>query len=298
MNIEPFNLEEPIENQAPPVVTMVDQRTMAQLLQAPTEGYEEHLSTSSSTPGVSPDVAKLKDMVRALLLDKKNQSQAPATVKAVEESCVTCGEYSPNNDLIYTIPEMFTDEHTLDYLYPPRYDDSDDDLFDLKTDNDKWEKILYEDPFDSKENKIKDSKLLVDELDSPGLSSFLPHFLESDSVLYEDFTEVDTLTSTDNEDKVFNPGILFHKNLYEVTNRVTPNKNVKKISSSNASLILEDYNPLISDHELPFHIEIPRITPDYESSRAHGLSIVHSSFTSAASLWESNILILSTNVYL
>ncbi|GJX55339.1 reverse transcriptase domain-containing protein [Tanacetum coccineum] len=30
-------------------------------------------------------------MVRALLLDKKNQSQAPATVKAAEESCVTCG---------------------------------------------------------------------------------------------------------------------------------------------------------------------------------------------------------------
>ncbi|GKD00813.1 hypothetical protein Tco_1171087, partial [Tanacetum coccineum] len=49
------------------------------------------VSTSSSTPGVSPDVAELKDMVRALLLDKKNQSQAPATVKAVEESCVTCG---------------------------------------------------------------------------------------------------------------------------------------------------------------------------------------------------------------
>ncbi|GJS68332.1 reverse transcriptase domain-containing protein [Tanacetum coccineum] len=34
---------------------------------------------------------ELKDMVKALLLDKKNQSQAPATVKAVEESCVTCG---------------------------------------------------------------------------------------------------------------------------------------------------------------------------------------------------------------
>ncbi|GJX79355.1 reverse transcriptase domain-containing protein, partial [Tanacetum coccineum] len=30
-------------------------------------------------------------MVKALLLDKKNQSQAPAPVKAVEESCVTCG---------------------------------------------------------------------------------------------------------------------------------------------------------------------------------------------------------------
>ncbi|GKD16574.1 hypothetical protein Tco_1205732 [Tanacetum coccineum] len=44
------------------------------------------VSTSSSTLGVSPDVSKLKDMVKALLLDKKNQSQAPATVKAVEES--------------------------------------------------------------------------------------------------------------------------------------------------------------------------------------------------------------------
>nr|GEZ66181.1 hypothetical protein [Tanacetum cinerariifolium] len=30
-------------------------------------------------------------MVKALLLDKKSQNQAPATVKAVEESCVTCG---------------------------------------------------------------------------------------------------------------------------------------------------------------------------------------------------------------
>ncbi|GKC45952.1 reverse transcriptase domain-containing protein [Tanacetum coccineum] len=49
------------------------------------------MSTSNSTPGISPDVAELKDMVKALLLDKKNQSQAPATVKAVEESCVTCG---------------------------------------------------------------------------------------------------------------------------------------------------------------------------------------------------------------
>ncbi|GKE84205.1 hypothetical protein Tco_1557947, partial [Tanacetum coccineum] len=46
-------------------------------------------SSSSSTPDISPDVAELKDMVKALLLDKK--SQAPAPVKAVEESCVTCG---------------------------------------------------------------------------------------------------------------------------------------------------------------------------------------------------------------
>ncbi|GJS61442.1 reverse transcriptase domain-containing protein [Tanacetum coccineum] len=39
--VEPFNLVEPIENQAPPIVTMADNRTMAQLLKAPTEGYED-----------------------------------------------------------------------------------------------------------------------------------------------------------------------------------------------------------------------------------------------------------------
>nr|GEW45579.1 reverse transcriptase domain-containing protein [Tanacetum cinerariifolium] len=49
------------------------------------------VSTNASTFGVSPDVAELKDMVKALLLDKKSQNQSPAPVKAVKESCVTCG---------------------------------------------------------------------------------------------------------------------------------------------------------------------------------------------------------------
>nr|GEV44200.1 reverse transcriptase domain-containing protein [Tanacetum cinerariifolium] len=49
------------------------------------------VSTTTSTSGVSPDVAELKVMVRALLLDKKGQNQSPTSVKAVEESCVTCG---------------------------------------------------------------------------------------------------------------------------------------------------------------------------------------------------------------
>ncbi|GJX40338.1 hypothetical protein Tco_0255328 [Tanacetum coccineum] len=81
--------------------------------------------------------------------------------------------------------------------------------------------------------------------------SFLLSLSVGTSVLYEDFSEVDTLTLIDNEDKVFNPGILVHENHNEVTNRVTPDKNVKKKSSSNASLILRDY-------------------PDYEASRARG----------------------------
>ncbi|GKD97000.1 reverse transcriptase domain-containing protein, partial [Tanacetum coccineum] len=52
------------------------------------------VSTSTSTSGVSPDVAELKDMVRALLLDKQTSPvpiPASAPVKAVEQSCVTCG---------------------------------------------------------------------------------------------------------------------------------------------------------------------------------------------------------------
>ncbi|GKD09436.1 reverse transcriptase domain-containing protein [Tanacetum coccineum] len=55
------------------------------------------VSASSSTPCFSPDVAalttdvaELKDMIKTMLLDKQ-KSQAPATVKAVEQSCVTCG---------------------------------------------------------------------------------------------------------------------------------------------------------------------------------------------------------------
>nr|GEX47417.1 reverse transcriptase domain-containing protein [Tanacetum cinerariifolium] len=49
------------------------------------------VSTNTSTSGISTDVAKLKGMVKALLLDKKSQNQSHAPVKAVEESFVTCG---------------------------------------------------------------------------------------------------------------------------------------------------------------------------------------------------------------
>nr|GEZ94533.1 hypothetical protein [Tanacetum cinerariifolium] len=55
------------------------------------------VSTSSSTLAISSEVAELKDLVRALILDKKNQSSAPvssptpAPVKEVEPNCVTCG---------------------------------------------------------------------------------------------------------------------------------------------------------------------------------------------------------------
>nr|GEU80582.1 hypothetical protein [Tanacetum cinerariifolium] len=138
---------------------------------------------------------------------------------------------NPNENLVDTIPEMFTDEHTLDYSSPPIYDDFYDEF---ESDNDD----AYNDPFESKGEKIKESKLLIDKLDLPRSSDFLPS-PEYDSFLFEDFFEVDGLPSTNNEDKIFNPGILIHENLSEVT----------------ASLILEDFDPPL--YELPFHKEVP-----------------------------------------
>nr|GEY17820.1 hypothetical protein [Tanacetum cinerariifolium] len=123
----------------------------------------------------------------------------------------------PNDNLFDTILEMFTDEHTIDYSSPPLYDEYDDDLVELES------------------------------------SDFLPSPMY-DSFLFEDFSEVDALPSTNNDDKVFNLGILIHWNPSEVTVQVTPDKNVKKIFISYASLILEDFDPPL--YELPFYKEV------------------------------------------
>nr|GEV80763.1 hypothetical protein [Tanacetum cinerariifolium] len=157
----------------------------------------------------------------------------------------------PNDNLFDTILEMFTDEHTLDYSSPLIYDEFYDDLDEFESDNDD----AYNDPFDSKGDKIKKSKLLIDELDLPTSSEFLlsPKY---DSFLFENFFEVDALPSTNNEDKVFNLGTLIHENLFEVNTRVALDKNVKKISISHASLILKDFDPPLSDYELHFHKEV------------------------------------------
>nr|GFC25982.1 hypothetical protein [Tanacetum cinerariifolium] len=73
-----------------------------------------------------------------------------------------------NDNLVDTMPEMYTDEHALDYLSPPLYDEYDDDLFKVESDTE----YVYNDPFNSKGEKIKECKLLIDELDLP--SDFLP----------------------------------------------------------------------------------------------------------------------------
>nr|GFC08884.1 hypothetical protein [Tanacetum cinerariifolium] len=73
------------------------------------------VSTSSSTPTISFEVAKLKDMVRALLLDKKNQSSAPAhsptpaPVKSIEPNCVTCGGAHSYQNCLATNVNVYRD---------------------------------------------------------------------------------------------------------------------------------------------------------------------------------------------
>ncbi|GKC33932.1 hypothetical protein Tco_1046316 [Tanacetum coccineum] len=117
-----------------PVATMADTRTMSELLQAPTSAsfeacdrfkdllrkcphhnfLELHqidtfynaltqsaqdslnaaaMSTTTSFPSPSPDVTALTEIVKELVLMNKATQQA--TVKAIEETCVTCGGPHP-----------------------------------------------------------------------------------------------------------------------------------------------------------------------------------------------------------
>nr|GEV75266.1 hypothetical protein [Tanacetum cinerariifolium] len=78
----------------------------SKVVQSRAKAVVAKVSTSSSTPAISSDIAELKDMVKALLLDKKNQSPAPtpsttlAPVKAIEPNYVTCsGAHSYQNCL-------------------------------------------------------------------------------------------------------------------------------------------------------------------------------------------------------
>nr|GEU54967.1 hypothetical protein [Tanacetum cinerariifolium] len=103
---------------------------------------------------------------------------------------------NPADIFVDAIPEMFTDEHALDYSSPLIFDEYDDD------------------------------------------------FLE---------VEVDSLPSTNNEDKIFNPGILIQEKPVEIITRVVQDK---KLEISNASLVLKDFDP--SFYEPLLFKEVPK----------------------------------------
>nr|GEW39614.1 hypothetical protein CTI12_AA501300 [Tanacetum cinerariifolium] len=92
--------------------------------------------------------------------------------------------------------EMFTDEQPLDYSFPLRFDVYPDDFLEIESNADNFD----DDSFDSKGEKIKESKLLIDQLDLP-----YDILSEYDSFNSQDFSRDDDLPSPDNEDKDFDP---------------------------------------------------------------------------------------------
>nr|GEV51218.1 putative reverse transcriptase domain, ribonuclease H-like domain, aspartic peptidase domain protein [Tanacetum cinerariifolium] len=97
-----------------------------------------------------------------------------------------------NIETINLILEKFTDEPALDYLPSPG--DDDDDLFDLKSDNDEWKKLLYINFYKDiiyEKDKNKDSKMksLVVEAHIVESNDLLPQLLDNDSTLSEELSE-------------------------------------------------------------------------------------------------------------
>nr|GEU97391.1 hypothetical protein [Tanacetum cinerariifolium] len=128
-------------------------------------------------------------------------------------------------------PEMFTDEQPPDYSFPPRFDVYPDDFLEIESDAVNFD----DDLFDSKGEKIKESKLLIDQLDLP-----CDILLEYDSFNSQDFSRDGDLPSPDNEDKVFNPEILIHEKSVTIITRVAQEK---KLAISFASLLFKDIDP-------------------------------------------------------
>nr|GEZ00456.1 hypothetical protein [Tanacetum cinerariifolium] len=153
--------------------------------------------------------------------------------------------YNLNDTFVDSMTEMFTDEHALDYSSPPIFDEYDDDFFKVESDTEN----VYDDPFESKGEKIKESKLLIDELDLP--CYFLPPS-EYDSFISQDFCRVDAKPSTNNEDK---------------------------LATYNASLVLEDFDPPF--YEPLFFKEVPSIL---ENLKTHAEGFCPPVFISSASL--------------
>ncbi|GJW40919.1 hypothetical protein Tco_0066764 [Tanacetum coccineum] len=183
------------------------------------EEFEAYLASDSFPPGnddlVEAIPEEFSDELALVTSPPGNDDITPKDVIKEVKCLLTqspLANYSHDNYLVNTILKMFSDEHDLDYSSPPRYDDFNDDLVEIKSnvyddpfdylspplwddyDNDLMDlepinDYTYDDPFDFKEDKIKESKLLINELnelDSPESSDLLPSF-DCGLLCYEDF---------------------------------------------------------------------------------------------------------------
>nr|GEW46741.1 putative reverse transcriptase domain-containing protein [Tanacetum cinerariifolium] len=159
--------------------------------------------------------------------------------------------YSANSLL-----EEFTDELDL-ITYPPEYDDNlqfdiDSDLKEIEflfyqgKDSSLMDSIVHTDLANLDDNFVDPIPEMFTDEHAPDYSSPLifdvydDDFLEVESDADNDFSRIDALPSTNNEDKVFNPGILIHEKLVKIITRVVQDK---KLAISNASLVFEDFDP-------------------------------------------------------
>nr|GEV35429.1 hypothetical protein [Tanacetum cinerariifolium] len=141
--------------------------------------------------------------------------------------------YSSNSLL-----EEFTDELAL-ITYLPDYDDN--LTCDIESDLREIEFLLYQ----GEDSDIEDS---IDQTDLANLDDL---FVDPTPEMFTDeqppdysfssrFDVDDDFPLPDNEDKVFNPGILIHEKLVSIITRVAQEK---KLAISCASLVFDDYNP-------------------------------------------------------
>nr|GEY59229.1 reverse transcriptase domain-containing protein [Tanacetum cinerariifolium] len=116
------------------------------------------------------------------------------------------------DNFVDSMPEMFSDEHALDYLSSSIFDEYDDDFLEVESDAEN----VYDDPFDSKGEKS--NRLML----SPQPTTRTKYLTqEFDPPFYEPlfFKEVPRSKmllpfSSENEEKVFKPGIHTSENVY------------------------------------------------------------------------------------
>nr|GEV38902.1 reverse transcriptase domain-containing protein [Tanacetum cinerariifolium] len=153
--------------------------------------------------------------------------------------------YSANSLL-----EEFIDELAL-ITYPPDYDDN--RTCDIESDLREIEFLLYQ----GEDSNLKDS---IDQTDLANRDDLIvdptPEMFTDeqppDYSLPLRFDVDDDLLSPDNEDKVFNPGILIHEKSVKIITRVAQEK---KLAISFASLLFEDFDPPF--YELLVFKEVP-----------------------------------------
>nr|GEX95437.1 hypothetical protein [Tanacetum cinerariifolium] len=163
---------------------------------------------------------KDKGQICNLVKDQRKGSELPSGL-VIDGPTVPTPSQSINPEEDECVEESFTDPNLAEYTIkvsplpaqkykPPPFLRTARALIDvhgeemiLRDEAESDAENIYNDPFDSKREKIKESKLFVDELDLP--CNFLPHS-EYDSFISQDFSRVDALPLTNNDDKIFNPG--------------------------------------------------------------------------------------------